>query len=452
MSLTASSAASSAQISIPTAAVFEPLLQPARYKGAHGGRGSGKSHFFAELLVEECLRFPGLRAVCVREVQKSLAESAKKLIEDKIEALGVGSLFDVQKSEIKTPGGGSILFQGMQDHTAETIKSLEGIDRCWVEEAQTLSENSWRMLRPTIRADGSEIWASWNPRFETDPVDKFFRKDKHDASRVVCVEANWRDNPWFPKELEEERQDDLRNDPEAVPHVWDGGYVTILKGAYYAAGLVDAGRDGRICPVFIDPNLRINCHWDIGGPGKKADAMTLVINQWVAREIRILEAIEGQGQVLGYYLEELRRRGWVDARRPYMVVPHDAAQTHADNPTGIDFEAQLKAAGYETKKLHSPPGIVMQRISTAKRLFPRMIFNNQASEHNLDGKDKTAGLRAALGWYHEKRDVDRNVGLGPEHDWASHYADAFGLMAIDYREPSLSTAPVITRPRYGTMA
>lgn len=440
--------ASSATLKIETAAVFEPLLAPARYKGAHGGRGSGKSHFFAEMLVEECLRFPGLRAVCVREVQKSLAESAKKLIEDKIIALGLSSLFDVQKAQINTPGGGSILFQGMQDHTAETIKSLEGIDRCWVEEAQTLSETSWRMLRPTIRAPGSEIWASWNPRFETDPVDKFFRKDEHDPGRVVCVQANWRDNPWFPRELEDERLDDLKNDPEAAPHVWDGGYVTILKGAYYASGLVDAERDGRITATFLDPNLRINCHWDIGGPGKKADAMTLVINQWVGREIRILEGIEGQGQVLGYYLNELRVRGWDGARKPYMVVPHDAAQTHADNPTGIDFEAQLKAAGYETKKLHSPPGIVMQRISTAKRLFPRMVFN---SAKGADGIDKTQGLRKALGWYHEKRDEDRNVGLGPDHDWSSHYADAFGLMAIDYKEPALTITREV-RPRFGTMA
>jgi phage terminase large subunit len=439
------------QLTIETARAFKPLLNKARYKGAHGGRGSGKSHFFAELLVEDCIRNPGLRAVCIREVQKDLRDSAKKLIEDKIQALGVGSLFEVQERQIKTPGGGLIIFQGMQDHTAESVKSLEAFDRAWVEEAQTLSETSWRMLRPTIRKAGSEIWCSWNPRFERDPVDKFFRKDAHTPGRVVCVEANWRDNPWFPEELEDERQDDLRNDPEAVPNVWDGAYVTILKGAYYSAGLVEAEREGRITFVSPDPNLRIYAHWDIGGPGKKADAMTIVISQWVGREIRILEGIEGQGQVLGYYLNELRRRGWDGARKPYMVVPHDAAQTHADNPLGIDFEAQLKAAGYETKKLHSPPGIVMQRIQAAKRLFGRMIFNNVK---DVDGNDKTAGLRGALGWYHEKRDEKdgRNVGLGPDHDWSSHYADAFGLMAIDYKEPTLSLKPVEARPKFGTMA
>lgn len=432
---------SHAPIRIPTAEAFEPLLAAARYKGAHGGRGSGKSHFFAELLVEECLRFPGLRAVCVREVQKSLKDSAKKLIEDKIEALGVGALFEIQTSEIKTPGGGSILFQGMQDHTAESIKSLEGIDRCWVEEAQTLSETSWRMLRPTIRKPGSEIWASWNPRLRTDPVDKFFRQDSHEPGRVVCVEANWRDNPWFPQELEDERRDDLKNDPDAVPHVWDGGYVTILKGAYYASGLKDAEREGRITFVAPDPIMQVRAWWDIGGPGKKADAMAIVIGQHVGREIRVLDYIEGVGQVLGYYLHEFRERGWVDARKPYMVVPHDAAQTHADNPTGIDFEAQLKLAGYQTKKVHSPPGIIMQRIQTTRRLFPRIIFN----------RDKTEALRAALGWFHEKWDKERNVGLGPDHDWAIHGADAFGLMCIDYQEPSLSTKET-PRPRYGTMA
>lgn len=427
------------QIQLPTAEVFEPLLAAARYKGAHGGRGSGKSHFFAELLVEECLRFPGLRAVCVREVQKSLKDSAKKLIEDKIEAMGVGSLFEVQTAEIKTPGGGSILFQGMQDHTAESIKSLEGIDRCWVEEAQTLSETSWRMLRPTIRKPGSEIWASWNPRRRADPVDKFFRQDSHEPGRVICVQANWRDNPWFPSELEDERQDDMKNDPEAVANVWDGGYVTILKGAYYAAALKVALTEQRITFVPRDPNMQIRAWWDIGGPGKKADAMAIVVGQYVGREIRVLDYCEGVGQVLGFYLEWFRAKGYDKA---LMVVPHDAAQTHADNPTGIDFEAQLRQAGYQTRKVHSPPGIVMQRITTARRLFTRILFN----------KETTEALRDALGWYHANITTDeRQADLGPLHDWSSHAADAFGLMAIDYQEPSLMMREIV-RPRYGTMA
>lgn len=369
--------------------------------------------------------------MCVREVQKSLKDSAKKLIEDKIEAMGVGSLFDIQTAEIKTPGGGSILFQGMQDHTAESIKSLEGIDRAWVEEAQTLSETSWRMLRPTIRKPGSEIWASWNPRLRSDPVDKFFRHDVHESGRVVCVQANWRDNPWFPAELEEERRDDLKNDPDAVDHVWDGGYVTILKGAYYATGLKEAAQQGRITFVAPDPLMQVRAWWDIGGPGKKADAMAIWVGQFVGREIRMLDYCEGVGQVLGFYVAWFRERGWVDAKKPLMVVPHDAAQTHADNPTGIDFEAQLQLAGFGTKKIHSPPGIIMQRIHTSRRLMPRVWFNNA----KIDGRDATEAGRAALGWFHEKWDKERNVGLGPDHDWAIHGADAYGLAMIDYEEP-----------------
>lgn len=423
-------------LGIETAEVFEPLLDPRRYKGAHGGRGSGKSHFFAEMLVERAILEPGLRAVCIREVQKSLKESAKKLIEDKIQALNVGHLFDVQTTEIKTPGGGSILFQGMQDHTAETIKSLEGMDVAWVEEAQTLSEKSWRMLRPTIRKEGSEIWCSWNPRRRIDPVDQFFRGPQAaNDNDIVCVAANWSDNPWFPEVLESERRRDEKNDPDGYNHVWDGGYVTILKGAYYAEALKRAEKDKRVTFVPVDPNLRIHAFWDIGGPGKKADAMTVVIAQFVDQRINILDYIEGVGQVLGYYTAELRDRGWSKA---YCVVPHDAAQTHADNPTGMDFEAQLRQAGFQTEKVHSPPGIVMQRISTARKWFPRIWFNEATTD----------ALRQALGWYHEKWDEDRNVGLGPDHDWSSHAADAFGLMAIFYKEPTKAVSN-LSIPDYG---
>ena len=183
---------------IETAPVFEPLLQPSRYKGAWGGRGSGKSHFFAELLIEECLLNPGLRAVCIREVQKSLKESAKRLVEDKISEYGLANAgFEVLRDEIRTPGGGLIIFQGMQDHTAESIKSLEGFGRAWIEEAQSLSSRSLSLLRPTIRAPGSELWFSWNPRRKSDPVDKMLRGDELPTDAIV-VKANYSDNPWLP--------------------------------------------------------------------------------------------------------------------------------------------------------------------------------------------------------------------------------------------------------------
>src|SRR6516165_190204 len=177
------------ELAIDTARVFEPLLKPSRYKGAWGGRGSGKSHFMAGAVVEYCLLHPSARIVCIREVQKTLAQSAKLLIENKIQEFGVGHLFRVLYDRIETPGGGLIIFQGMTDFTAESIKSLESYNVAWVEEAQTLSDRSLALLRPTIRAEGSEIWFSWNPRRKKDAVDKFLRVDKPD--NAIVVKANW---------------------------------------------------------------------------------------------------------------------------------------------------------------------------------------------------------------------------------------------------------------------
>jgi len=220
-------------LQIPTARVFQPLLEPSRYKGAFGGRGSGKSHFFGEKLIDDSLCEPGLLSVCIREVQKSLRDSAKRLLESKLQALRLGEAdgFKVFKDVIQTPGDGIIIFQGMQDHTAESIKSLEGFKRAWVEEAQTLSAKSLRLLRPTIRSDptptssGSELWFSWNPRRKTDPVDMMLRQGTLPTDSIV-VKSNWSDNPWFPAVLEQERQDCLIATPDEYEHVWDGGYAT----------------------------------------------------------------------------------------------------------------------------------------------------------------------------------------------------------------------------------
>jgi len=209
-------------LQIETPEVFLPLLDAARYKGAWGGRGSGKSHFFAELLVERCL-MEKTEAVCVREIQKSLKQSVKKLIENKIEALSVGQYFEIQNDLIKTPYGGLIIFQGMQNHTADSIKSLEGYDIAWVEEAQTLSQRSLDMLRPTIRKEGSELWFSWNPSLETDPVDVLLRGENPPPNAIVVC-ANFSDNPFLPDVLREEMVYDRGRDPDKYAHIWLGEY------------------------------------------------------------------------------------------------------------------------------------------------------------------------------------------------------------------------------------
>jgi phage terminase large subunit len=406
-------------LNIQTARAFKPLLQPARYKGAHGGRGSGKSHFFAERMVVESLNKRGLRGVCIREVQKTLAQSSKRLIETKIAQLGVGAQFQIFDDKIKTPGDGLLIFQGMQDHTAESIKSLEGFDRAWIEEAQTLSTRSLTLLRPTIRAHGSEIWASWNPRRKTDAIDDFLRAKRPEGS--IVIEANWRDNPWFPAVLEEERRLDMDLYPDRYDHIWDGGYAKALEGAYFARDLAKAKADGRITDVAADPLLPVYAVFDLGGSGANADAMSIWIVQFVGMKILVLDYIEGVGQVLGYYVSELRSRGWGKAS---CVLPHDGV--NENNITGKRYEDHVREAGFQVRVIKNQgKGAAMMRIEAARRLFPRAWFNEKTTEAGRD----------ALGFYHEKKDEARNVGLGPDHDWSSHGADAWGLVCIAYEEP-----------------
>lgn len=399
--------------------MFRPLLEPARYKGAHGGRGSGKSHVFGEMLVRECLEQKGTLAVCLREVQQTLKDSSKRLIERKIQALNVGSEFTVWKDRIETPGDGVIIFQGMKDHTAESIKSLEGFRIADVEEAQTLSVRSLSMLRPTIREPGSQIWFRWNPRRKSDAVDDFMRGKKPDNS--IVVEANWRHNPWFNEELEAERQTDLRFYPERYDHIWEGGYAKAFEGAYFAAGLAKAKTQGRICRVGEDPVLPIRAYFDIGGSGKRSDATAIWIVQFVGREIRVLDYIEGVGQTISYYVTELRRKGYAKCM---CIVPHDGVEHN--NVTGKRYMDHLADAEFEVDVIKNQgAGAAAMRIEAVRRILPRCWFNEATTEAGRD----------ALGYYHERKDEARNIGLGPEHDWSSHGADAFGMMAIAYEEP-----------------
>ena len=418
-----------ATIKIKTPRVFLALLEPARYKGIWGGRGSGKSHFFAERLIEDSLYHKGLRSVCLREVQKSLKESAKRLLEDKLAFHGLGEAdgFKIFREVIETPGDGIINFQGMQDHTAESIKSLEGVRRFWFEEAQTCSPTSLMMLRPTMRADDGEMWFPWNPRRKKDPVDEMFRS-KTPPTGAIVVRANWSDNPFFPKSLEQERLDCLKNDAEQYNHIWEGDYATVLTGAYYAEALATARLEGRIGKVARDPLMQTYAVWDIGG---NSDATAIWICQFIGREIRVLDYYEAVGQPVSAHVNWLRSRKYSDA---ICILPHDGA-TH-DNVYIKRYEDHLADAGFSTETIKNQgKGAALQRVEITRRLFPRIWFNEATTAAGID----------ALGWYHEKRDDKRAIGLGPSHDWASHGADAFGLMCIKYKEPTSTSTYVEAR-------
>jgi phage terminase large subunit len=269
-----------ATLKIQTPRVFLPMLKPARYKGLHGGRGSGKSHYFAEALIERCLIHAGTRWACIREVQKSLEQSVKRLLEDKIRDLGVGHLFNIKQYEIETPGGGIIIFQGMQNHTADSIKSLEGFDGAWVEEAQSLSQRSLDLLRPTIRkeyADGttSELWFSWNPNLDTDPVDVLLRGEQPPPDSIV-IEVNYNDNPWFPSVLQAEMEYDRSRDPDKYAHVWLGEYQRNSEARVF--------RNWTVEEFDVDPTqiIRQGADW-----GFAIDPTVLVQSYIVGRKLYI---------------------------------------------------------------------------------------------------------------------------------------------------------------------
>lgn len=382
--------------------------------------------------------------VCIREVQRDLKHSAKKLIEDKMSGNGLlsGQGFKVFKDCIVTPGDGIILFQGMQDYNADSIKSLEKFHRSWTEEAHTLSQRSLDLLRPTLRWEDikrggeAELWFSWNPDNKRDAVDQMFRQGKAPTDSV-CVEANYQDNPWFPRILEQERQDCLANDPDQYAHIWGGDYVGILKGAYYAKQMAAAKQSGRIGRVAADPYFMIRLFCDIGGTGAKSDAFTIWAAQFIGREIRVLDYYEAQGQEISDHLGWMRSRGY-EQDKARIWLPHDGA-TH-DKVHRVSYESAFIKAGYRVKVIpNQGVGAAAKRIEEGRRLFPMMWFNKETCEDGLE----------ALSWYHEKIDEIRNMGLGPDHDWSSHGADAFGAMCVAYEEPRPHGAK---RPQVKTLA
>jgi phage terminase large subunit len=374
-------------------------------------------------------------------VQKDLAQSSKALIEAKLADFGMGERdgFKVYRDQITTPGDGLIIFKGMQDYTADSIKSLEGFKRAWAEEAQSLSANSLMLLRPTLRDAGSELWFSWNPRRKVDPVDVMLRGPERPTGASV-VQANWRDNPWFTAELEQERQDCLRMQPELYDHVWEGGYIAVVSGAYFAKQLAEAkaASPTRIGTVGADPLMTLRAHWDIGGTGAKADACAIWVDQFIGPQIRVLDYYEAVGQPLATHIEWLRANGYSKAQ---CVLPHDGAAN--DKVFNVSYESALKQAGFDVRVVpNMGAGAANTRIETVRRVFPQIWFNASTTE----------GGRDALGWYHEKRDDARGIGLGPDHDWSSHAADAFGLMAVDYtkQQSAQSTnAPLNYRRLHG---
>ena len=379
-------------------------------------------------MIEYALNERGFRGLCIREVQKDLAQSAKQLVEDKLNEFNLTEAdgFKVFRELIQTPGDGAILFRGMNQYTSASIKSLEGVKVAWWEEAQTAAQVSLDLLRPTIRDEGSEIWFSWNPRRKVDPVDMLLRGDELPTGAVV-VKANYKDNPWFPEVLEQERLDSFAHQPESYAHIWEGAYATVTSGAYFAKHLAQAQADGRIGFFAEEPLMTFRAYFDIGGTGRRADATSIWVAQFVGGEIRVLDYYEAQQQPLAAHLTWMRSRGYTEDCTT-IWLPHDGS--HGEKVFDVSYESACTEAGYDTIVIENQGrGAALNRVDAARRLFPKMRFN----------ADSTEAGRDALGWYHERVDEERQIGLGPEHDWSSHAADAFGLMCVAYEEEPVAS-------------
>lgn len=358
--------------------------------------------------------------VCGREFMNSLDESS--MAEVKAAILSepwLAQHFDIGEKYIRTLDGRiSFAFIGLR-HNLDSIKSKAKILILWVDEAEPVSETAWLKVIPTVREHGSEIWVTWNPERKTSATHKRFRENPPAGAKIV--QMNWRDNPWFPAVLNAERLEDQAKRPDSYEHVWEGDFVSVVEGAYYASELTKAKQEGRIGRVAADPLMTTRAFWDIGGTGAKADACAIWIAQFIGKEIRVLDYYEAKGQPLATHIAWLRSRGY---DRALCVLPHDGA-TH-DRVHDVSYESSLRDAGFSVAVVpNQGAGAAAARIEEARRLFPSIWFNEATTEAGRD----------ALGWYHEKRDDKREIGLGPNHDWSSHGADAFGLMCVAYEQP-----------------
>lgn len=347
-----------------------PLQQPARHKGASGGRGRGASHFFAEQAVEEMVENPSLRFACIREFQQSLKFSAKALVESKIRTLGVEHLFDVLTTEIRRRDhDGIMIFQGMQDHTATSIKSLEGFARAWVEEAQSITKKSLDMLIPTIRAPGSEIWYSWNPDQPTDAVDVLFatlqaQLEKGEITReeFVRVHATYLDNPLAPDVLRKEAERMRKSDPDAYEHIWMGGYdlgghgrvYSKFKNKQYPEGNVDETiEDDETSELLVGMDFNVN-------------PMSAVVGIRAVDELLILAALEIPVSNTEEMADELKI---LYPDRHIVVVPDPAGrQRRSSAPIGQTDLTILERAGFEVRAPSGPPPVV-DRINNVNQML-----------------------------------------------------------------------------------
>lgn len=404
------------RVEVPDA-LLPILTEKRRTKVVYGGRGSGKSWTIARILVLKAAVEP-IRVLCARETQKSIQESVHRLLKDQIGLLGLDAYFEIQETRIIGKNGSEFSFAGIRQQGIANLKSFEGVDICWIEEAQVVSKRSWDVLIPTIRKPGSEIWLSFNPELDTDETySRFVVNPPDDALVIRC---NWSDNPWFPAELEKERADWLKRDPVGYRTVWDGECRPAVEGAIYAHEIEAMLSSGRLRNVPYDPLLKVHTVWDLGWN----DSMSIILVQQAASEIRIIDYIEDSHRTLDSYIQQLRdmRLNWGTD-----YIPHDGRTK--DFKSGRSTEEILMAMGRSPFVLGAEN--IEEGIRAARMIFPRCYFD----------KSKTQSLVNSLKRYRRTINQQTNEPGAPLHDEHSHAADAFRYVAM--------AAPMMTNDDWG---
>lgn len=375
------------------------LFEPHRYKVAYGGRGSGKSWGFARALLLQAANKP-LRVLCAREVQRSIKNSVHQLLSDQIQALGLGQFYEVLESEIRGLNGSLFVFTGLANNTAESIKSYEGIDRVWCEEAQTISRKSWDILIPTIRKPESEIWVSFNPGLDTD--DTYLRYCVNPPENAKVVKLNYMDNPWFSEVLEIERQHSEKTNPDYA-NIWEGDCKAAVDGAIYSNEIREAQEGNRITTVPYDPMMKVHVVMDLGWN----DSMSVILCQKGISDLRIIGYIEDDHRTLDSYSAQLKNLSY---NWGTMFLPHDGQSK--DFKHGISAEDIMKKLGWDIRIV--PKADIESGIKLARMNFHRIYFDKSAQR-----------LVECLKNYRRSINSATNEPGAPLHDEFSHGADAF---------------------------
>lgn len=388
------------------------LFDDWRYKVAHGGRGGAKSWGFGRALLAKGEK-DRLRILCAREIQNSIADSVHKLLDDQTQLMGLLHHYDVQKQQILGKNGSEFLFAGLSKQTAASIKSYEGVDIVWVEEAQKVTRRSWDILLPTIRKERSEIWISLNPELDDDETWVRFVENAPENAKVV--EINWRDNPWFPKVLDDERREFLRlvelglRTRDDYDNIWEGKCRAAVEGAIYAKEIAAAKAAKRLSNVPYDPLLKVHTIWDLGWN----DCMSILCVQRQASELRIIRYIEDSHRTYASYVEQLNSYGYRFAKD---WLPHDGRAKTAES--GRSPQEILQALG-RTVEIVEDIGLE-NGIKALRQLFQRLYFD----------KEHAGLLFNRLGRYKRAINQTTHEPGAPLHDENSHGADGTRYLAV----------------------